>query len=153
MTATRSRATASLAAAFFPEKRTAPANVDSAQEIATGEGQAPETVIKARLRRRSRDRPSAIRAGTLLRRVALNVATGEVLTRCTARHRAQHFVAFLRHLDASVEPALDIHVRAHLYQRVEHLEIGGESGSPKPRFRESPMNKAVVRTTRTKSAI
>jgi len=51
-----------------------------------------------------------LRHGTLDLFAALNVATGEVLTRCTAQHRAQDFVAFLRDIDASVEPALDIHV-------------------------------------------
>jgi transposase/transposase-like protein len=51
-----------------------------------------------------------LRHGTLDLFAALNVATGEVLTKCTAQHRAQDFVAFLREIDASVEPALDIHV-------------------------------------------
>lgn len=51
-----------------------------------------------------------VRHGTLDLFAALNVATGEVLTRCAAQHRAQDFVAFLRDIDASVEPALDIHV-------------------------------------------
>lgn len=51
-----------------------------------------------------------VRHGTLDLFAALNVATGEVLTRCTAQHRAQDFVAFLRDIDASVESALDIHV-------------------------------------------
>jgi transposase len=51
-----------------------------------------------------------IRNGTLDLFAALNVATGEVLARCKAQHRAQDFVAFLRDIDASVEPTLDIHV-------------------------------------------
>ena len=51
-----------------------------------------------------------LRHGTLDLFAALNVATGEVLARCTAQHRAQDFVAFLRDIDASVEPRLDIHV-------------------------------------------
>ena len=51
-----------------------------------------------------------VRHGTLDLFAALNVATGEVLTRCTAQHRAQDFVAFLRDIDASVAPVLDIHV-------------------------------------------
>jgi transposase/transposase-like protein len=51
-----------------------------------------------------------LRHGTLDLFAALNVATGEVLTRCTAQHRAQDFVAFLGDIDASVESALDIHV-------------------------------------------
>ena len=51
-----------------------------------------------------------VRHGTLDLFAALNVATGEVIARCTPQHRAQDFVAFLREIDASVEPGLDIHV-------------------------------------------
>src|SRR5215203_7360738 len=51
-----------------------------------------------------------LRHGTLDLFAALNVATGEILTRCTPQHRAQDFVAFLRDIDASVETGLDIHV-------------------------------------------
>jgi transposase len=51
-----------------------------------------------------------LRHGTLDLFAALNVATGEVIARCMAQHRAQDFVAFLREVEASVEPGLDIHV-------------------------------------------
>lgn len=51
-----------------------------------------------------------IRNGTLDLFAALNVATGEVLARCKPQHRAQDFVAFLRDIEASVEPGLEIHV-------------------------------------------
>jgi transposase len=51
-----------------------------------------------------------VRNGTVDLFAALNVATGEVLARCKPQHRAQDFVTFLREIDASVEPALDIHV-------------------------------------------
>ena len=51
-----------------------------------------------------------IRNGTLDLFAALNVATGEVLARCKARHRAADFVAFLREIDARVDPSLAIHV-------------------------------------------
>jgi transposase len=51
-----------------------------------------------------------VRHGTLDLFAALNVATGEVLARCKPQHRAQDFVAFLRDIDASVEPAREIHV-------------------------------------------
>ena len=51
-----------------------------------------------------------IRHGTLDLFAALNVATGEVLARCTRQHRATDFVAFLRDIDVSVAPELDIHV-------------------------------------------
>ena len=51
-----------------------------------------------------------IRNGTLDLFAALNVATGEILARCKPQHRAQDFVTFLRAIDASVEPALQVHV-------------------------------------------
>jgi transposase len=51
-----------------------------------------------------------IRNGTLDLFAALNVATGEVLARCKQQHRAQDFVAFLREIEASVEPELEVHV-------------------------------------------
>ncbi|MGE3509009.1 MAG: IS630 family transposase [Vicinamibacterales bacterium] len=51
-----------------------------------------------------------LRHGTLDLFAALNVATGQILASCTRRHRAHDFVAFLRAIDASVEPTQDIHV-------------------------------------------
>jgi transposase len=51
-----------------------------------------------------------IRYGTLDLFAAMNVATGTVLARCKPQHRAQDVVAFLREIEASVEPALDVHV-------------------------------------------
>jgi transposase len=51
-----------------------------------------------------------VRHGTLDLFAALNVATGEVIARCKPQHRAQDFVAFLREIEASVAPGLEIHV-------------------------------------------
>lgn len=51
-----------------------------------------------------------VRHGTLDLFAALNVATGKVIARCKPQHRAQDFVAFLREIESSVEPGLDIHV-------------------------------------------
>ena len=51
-----------------------------------------------------------VRNGTLDLFAALNIATGEVLARCKPQHRAQDFVEFLREIEASVEPALEVHV-------------------------------------------
>src|SRR5215213_9323613 len=51
-----------------------------------------------------------IRNGTLDLFAALNVATGEVIARCKAQHRAQDFVAFLGEIEGSVEPKREIHV-------------------------------------------
>jgi transposase len=53
---------------------------------------------------------NSVRNGTLDLFAALDVATGEVLARCKPQHRAQDFVAFLREIEASVEPALGVHV-------------------------------------------
>jgi hypothetical protein len=50
------------------------------------------------------------RNGTLDLFAALNVATGESPARCKAHHRAQDFVAFLREIEASVAPMMDIRV-------------------------------------------
>ena len=51
-----------------------------------------------------------LRNGTLDLFAAINIATGQVLARCKKQHRAQDFVAFLREIDASVEPGLEVHV-------------------------------------------
>ena len=51
-----------------------------------------------------------LRHGTLDLFAALNVATGEVLARCTPQHRAQDFVAFLREIDVSVAAEREVHV-------------------------------------------
>jgi transposase len=51
-----------------------------------------------------------IRHGTLDLFAALNVATGEVLARFKSRHRAKDLVAFLKDIDAAVEPGLTVHM-------------------------------------------
>lgn len=51
-----------------------------------------------------------VRHGTLDLFAALNVATGKVIAKTKAQHRAKDFVAFLREIDASVEPGLAVHV-------------------------------------------
>jgi transposase/transposase-like protein len=51
-----------------------------------------------------------VRHGTLDLFAALNVATGEVIAQCKPQHRAQDFVAFLREIEGSVAPGLEIHV-------------------------------------------
>jgi transposase len=51
-----------------------------------------------------------LRHGTVDLFAALNVATGEVIARCKPQHRAPDFVAFLRDIESTVEPTLDIHV-------------------------------------------
>ncbi len=52
------------------------------------------------------------RHGTTTLFAALNIATGEVLARCTPRHRHQEYLAFLRDIEANVPPHLDVHLIA-----------------------------------------
>jgi transposase len=51
-----------------------------------------------------------VRHGTTSLFAALDVATGQVITRCHARHRAIEFRKFLNAIDAQVSPELDIHL-------------------------------------------
>jgi transposase len=51
-----------------------------------------------------------IRHGTVDLFAALDVATGQVIGRCFARHRAVEFLHFIKDIDRTVDPALNIHV-------------------------------------------
>jgi len=53
-----------------------------------------------------------VRHGTTYLFAALNVATGQVIGKCHARHRQQEFVKFLDHLNATLakEPGVSIHI-------------------------------------------
>jgi transposase len=51
-----------------------------------------------------------IRHGTLSLFAALDAATGKVIGRCFARHRAREFRAFLNTIEANVPDALDVHI-------------------------------------------
>jgi len=53
--------------------------------------------------------PEYRRHGTTDLFAALNVANSKVIASCKHRHRSHEFTAFLREVDASVEPGLDIH--------------------------------------------
>ena len=50
------------------------------------------------------------RHGTTSLFAALDVATGRVIGECHRRHRSQEFLQFLRTIDASVPPELDVHL-------------------------------------------
>jgi transposase len=50
------------------------------------------------------------RHGTLSLFAALDVATGTVIRKCFARHRAREFLKFLREIENNVLPNLDIHL-------------------------------------------
>ena len=63
------------------------------------------------------------RHGTTTLFAALNVANGEVITQCKPRHRHQEFLAFLRHLDDQVPPALDLHLILDNYATHKHPKV------------------------------
>ncbi len=50
------------------------------------------------------------RHGTTTLFAALDIATGEVIARCFARHRAKEFLKFLRTIEANVPADLDVHL-------------------------------------------
>lgn len=64
-----------------------------------------------------------VRHGTTTLFAALDVATGTVISQCRRRHRHQEFLAFLRHLDASVPPALHIHLIIDNYATHKHPKV------------------------------
>lgn len=63
------------------------------------------------------------RHGTTTLFAALDVQTGQVITQCKARHRHQEFLAFLRHLEASVPAALDLHLIIDNYATHKHPKV------------------------------
>ena len=63
------------------------------------------------------------RHGTTTLFVALNVASGEVLTQCKKRHRHQEFLAFLKHIDDSVSKDKEIHLIINNYCTHKHAKV------------------------------
>ena len=68
------------------------------------------------------------RHGTATLFAALDVQSGQVITQCKARHRHQEFLGFLRHLDASVPPTLDLHLIIDNYATHKHPGGPGLAG-------------------------
>lgn len=64
-----------------------------------------------------------VRHGTTTLFAALDIASGQVLTRCTPRHRHQEFLQFLRHIDANVPRHLDIHLVVDNYATHKHIKV------------------------------
>jgi putative transposase len=64
-----------------------------------------------------------VRHGTTTLFAALDVANGEVITQCKARHRHQEFLAFLRHIDASVPKELEVHLVIDNYATHKHAKV------------------------------
>ena len=64
-----------------------------------------------------------VRHGTTTLFAALNVATGAIISQCQRRHRHQEFLAFLRHIDASVPSDLAIHLIVDNYATHKHPKV------------------------------
>jgi putative transposase len=64
-----------------------------------------------------------VRHGTTTLFAALDIATGQVLTRCKHRHRHQEYLDFLKEIDANVPQDLDIHLVVDNYATHKHSKI------------------------------
>ncbi|HSL68711.1 MAG TPA: IS630 family transposase, partial [Longimicrobiales bacterium] len=64
-----------------------------------------------------------VRHGTTTLFAALDVANGRVLAQCKPRHRHQEFLAFLRHIEHSVPPHLDVHLIVDNYVSHKHAKV------------------------------
>lgn len=64
-----------------------------------------------------------VRHGTTTLFAALDIATGNVITRCRRRHRHQEFLDFLRQIDSSVPEQLDIHLVIDNYATHKHAKV------------------------------
>jgi putative transposase len=64
-----------------------------------------------------------VRHGTTTLFAALDIASGQVLTRCTQRHRHQEFLAFLRHIENNVPDNLDVHLVVDNYATHKHATV------------------------------
>jgi putative transposase len=64
-----------------------------------------------------------VRHGTTTLFAALDIATGQVLTRCKQRHRHQEYLNFLKHVDANVPQDLDIHLVVDNYSTHKHAKV------------------------------
>jgi len=64
-----------------------------------------------------------MRHGTTTLFAALDVASGQVTTLCTSRHRHQEFLRFLTHIDRNVPPALDLHLIVDNYSTHKHPKV------------------------------
>jgi transposase len=63
------------------------------------------------------------RNGTSTLFAALNVATGDVVHECTKRHRHDEFLTFLKKLERTVDPDLDLHVILDNYATHKHAAV------------------------------
>lgn len=63
------------------------------------------------------------RHGTTTLFAALDVANGQVLAQCKARHRHQEFLGFLRHIEQAVPKDLDVHMIVDNYGTHKHARV------------------------------
>ena len=63
------------------------------------------------------------RHGTTTLFAALNVLEGTVIAECHPKHRHQEFLRFLDRIEASIDPALDIHLVLDNYGTHKHPEV------------------------------
>ncbi len=61
-----------------------------------------------------------VRHGTTTLFAALDIASGQVLTRCAPRHRHQEFLQFLKQIETTVPPHLYIHLIVDNYSTHKH---------------------------------
>lgn len=64
-----------------------------------------------------------VRHGTTTLFAALDIATGQVLTRCKSRHRHQEYLDFLKHVDSNVPQDLAIHLVVDNYGTHKHPRV------------------------------
>jgi putative transposase len=63
------------------------------------------------------------RHGTTTLFAALDVANGQVLAQCKARHRHQEFLAFLKRIEATVPARLEVHLVVDNYCTHKHAKV------------------------------
>jgi putative transposase len=64
-----------------------------------------------------------VRHGTTTLFAALDISTGQVMTRCRQRHRHQEYLEFLKHIDTNVPASLDVHLVVDNYGTHKHPKI------------------------------
>jgi putative transposase len=64
-----------------------------------------------------------VRHGTMTLYAALDVATGQVITRCRRRHRHQEYLTFLKQIDAALPKELDVHLVVDNYATHKHVAV------------------------------
>jgi len=74
-----------------------------------------------------------VRHGTTTLFAALDIANGAVLAQCKKQHRHQEFLAFLRHIEASVPEHLDVHLIVDNYATHKHKKVRAWLAA-RPRF-------------------